>query len=122
MDEPTKEKLLASIQPGMQLHKDFFLRIYAYEISYPGFSDKAIQALKDDGCSKARTYYEKVVGDFEKKKDAELKPVAKWLREQIDNDFEKLCRMNKGGEEKRKQELLEQKKNLLMILQGRLQR
>lgn len=122
MDEPTKEKLLASIRPDMKLDRTFFLRIYGYEISYPGFADKATSNLENAGCSQAKAYYERIVAEFEKKNDEELKPIAKWLSEQIDNDFDKLCRMNKGGEEKRKQELLEQKKNLLMILQSRLQK
>ena len=34
----SREELLQSIQPGMRLDKDFFMRIYGYELTYPGFS------------------------------------------------------------------------------------
>ena len=121
MDYPTKEKLLASIQPNMKLDKAFFLKVYGYEISFPGFAEIAIRTLENAGCGKARSYYMSIVGTYERKRDEELKPVAKWLREKIDSDFEKLCKMNKGGEEKRRQELLIQKKILLMQLKENLQ-
>jgi len=51
---PNRESLLALIQPGMKLTKEFLKRIYAFEISYPGFSEQAIAALEAAGCSKAR--------------------------------------------------------------------
>ena len=116
-----REELLQSIHPYMKLYKAFFLKIYADEITYPGFAETALRALEDAGCSKARSYYTSIVDAYERKRDEELKPVAKWLREKIDSDFEKLCKMNKGGEEKRKQELLIQKKILLMQLKENLQ-
>lgn len=119
MDNPTKENLLAGIKLDMRLDKAFFLKIYGYEISYPGFMEIAIKSLEDAGCSKAKAYYESIVADYEKSKNEELKPVAKWLVEKIDREFEQLCKLNKGGEEKRKQELLERRKILLMQLKER---
>lgn len=41
---PNRESLLALIQPDMKLTKEFLKRIYAFEISYPGFSEEAIAA------------------------------------------------------------------------------
>ena len=37
----SREELLASIRPGMELTKNFFLRIYGYELSFPGFAEVA---------------------------------------------------------------------------------
>ena len=58
----SREELLQSIRPGMKLNRAFFLKVYGYEITWPGFQDTAIKALEDAGCSKAREYYDSVVG------------------------------------------------------------
>lgn len=44
---PNKQQLLESIHPGMKLDKFFFLKVYGYEISFPGFADQAVKALED---------------------------------------------------------------------------
>ena len=104
---PSREELLQSIHPDMKLYKSFFLKIYGYEITQPGFAETALRALEDAGCSKARSYYTSIVDAYERKRDEELKPVAKWLREKIDSDFEKRVKEyeRKQGDEKRKQEI-----------------
>lgn len=104
---PSREELLQSIHPDMKLDKAFFLKIYGYEITWPGFAETALRALEDAGCSKARSYYTSIVDAYERKRDEELKPVAKWLREKIDSDFEKRVKEyeRKQGDEKRKQEI-----------------
>ena len=104
---PSREELLQSIHPDMKLDKAFFLKIYGYEITWPGFAETALRALEDAGCSKARSYYTSIVDAYERKRDEEPKPVAKWLREKIDSDFEKRVKEyeRKQGDEKRKQEI-----------------
>lgn len=111
---PSRQQLLNSIQPGMKLNRSFFLKIYADEITWSGFSEIAIKALEDAGCSNARRYYNETVTEYQRKRDEELRPVAKMIREKWEADWEKL---KKGSEERRKQEemeLLEQKRQLLM--------
>ena len=88
---PSKEELLQSITPGMKLGKAFFLKVYGYELSYPGFSETALRALEDAGCSKARRYYERIMTEYETDQAAKIGPVAAWLKEQIDKDYEKGC-------------------------------
>ena len=61
----SREELLQSIRPGMKLDRAFFMRMYGYEISFPGFADKVIKALNDAGCSRAREYYNKAVSEYE---------------------------------------------------------
>ena len=39
---PDKEEFLHSFSTGMKLYKSTFLKIYGYELSYPGFADKAL--------------------------------------------------------------------------------
>ena len=97
---PNRESLLALIQPDMKLTKEFLKRIYAFEISYPGFSEEAIAALEAAGCSKARQYYRDCVSEYEVARDAELDSILKgrW----------------KGDGERRKM-ILGQKKKLLLM-------
>lgn len=112
---PSKEEFLQSIQLGMKLTKDFFKKVYGYEISYPGFSSQVITALEAAGCSHAREYYNSWVSEYETARDVELKKVAHWYRLECEKEWEK---RQKGSEEGRiiqtEVELLKQKKRLLM--------
>lgn len=90
-----KEELLASIKPDMILKKDFIKKIYGFEISYPGFSERAITALEAAGCSKARQYYEEWVRAYEAAYHAELKVVANWYGRE-------LKKRQKEGEKRRR--------------------
>lgn len=81
--QPCKEELLNSIQSNMKLTKDFFMRIYGYELTWPGFADQAITALKKAGCSRAGEYYQRFVGEYEREYDKEMQQVAEWYRKQI---------------------------------------
>lgn len=97
---PNRESLLALIQPGMKLTKEFLKRIYAFELSYPGFSEQAIAALEAAGCSKTRQYYDDWVNEYETARNAELKEVAHWYRLECEKEWEK---KQKGSEEQRTQ-------------------
>ncbi len=97
----SREELLQSIQPEMKLDKAFFLKVYGYEISFHGFSDKVIKALNDAGCSRAREYYDRAVSEYEKKHDEQMKEVAAWYRKEYEKQWQQ---KQMGGEERRKQE------------------
>lgn len=119
---PTKEIFLASICPDMKLDKAFFLKAYGYEISFPGFAEIAIKTLETAGCGRARSYYTSIVDAYERKRDEGLKPVAEWLREKIDSNFEKTVK-ERGEEsrirEKKTQDLLQKSdRELLNLLQA----
>lgn len=100
----SREELLQSIRSGMKLDKAFFMKVYGYEISFPGFSDEAIKALSDAGCSRAREYYNKAVSEYEKKHDEEMKEVAAWYRKECEKQWQK---KQIGGEEKRKWRIMQ---------------
>lgn len=85
----SRQQLLSSIQPGMKLTKNFFMRIYGYELTWPGSADQALSELERAGCSKARAYYQQFVGEYEKDHDAAMKNVAVWYRKQVDDEFER---------------------------------
>lgn len=110
---PSKEELLASIRPDMKLTWDFFKRIYGYEISWPGFADRAIAALEAAGCSRARGYYETWVSEYEAERAAEMKKVAAWYVEECKRQWEK---RQKEGEGKRLEEM--SNRELLTLLRN----
>lgn len=82
----SRQELLDSIQPDMKLTKSFFMRIYGYEISFPGFAEIALSRLEESGCSKAKAYYQWFVDEYEKKHDEEMKNAADWYRKQLKGD------------------------------------
>ena len=85
---PTKaQELLQSIRADMRLTKDFFKRVYGWEMDYPGFADQAISALEGAGCSHARDrhfwargYYVATVGNVNEE------TILKYIQEQEEND------------------------------------
>lgn len=95
----SREELLQGIQPGMKLTKAFFLRIYGYEITYPGFASVALDRLEAAGCGKAQEYYQTFTAEYEAGRDAELKEVAHWY---VSECRKKWKTEQKEGEEQRK--------------------
>ena len=114
----SREQLLQSIRPDMQLTKGFFLRIYGYEITSPGFREQAISALEAAGCSKARVYYDGFVSEYERAAEEQIKPVAASYLKECNQKWEQ---KQKRGEEQRKErkiQLLTRKKQLLKLLKS----
>ena len=75
-------ELLQSIRPGMNPDKNFFLRIYGYELTWPGFAEVALTKLQGAGCDKARNYYTCIVAEYEYNNEKALKNVAEWYVKQ----------------------------------------
>lgn len=81
-------ELLESIQLGMRLDKGFFLKVYGYELTWPGFADTVLHRLEQAGCSNAQNYYNSIVTVYESKRDKEMKEVSVWYREQLAKETE----------------------------------
>ena len=82
-------ELLMAIKPGMRLTKEFFRRVYGYELYNPGFADMAVSRLEAAGCSRARCYYEAWVSEYEAKYEREMKEVAAWYHRRLREEFRK---------------------------------
>lgn len=95
----SREELLQSIRPGMKLDRAFFLKIYGYELTWPGFRETAINALESAGCSRAQEYYDSVVGEYEKGYQEKMEEVSKWYLQECDREWKK-----KEGEAKRRKQ------------------
>lgn len=114
----SREELLQSISLSMKLDKDFFLRIYGYEITWPGFAETALRRLEILGCSKARTYYIDAVIEYEQKQAESVRPVAEWYAKKLREEWEK-----KRGDQQRAEKLDNMSvKELLILLQRSVER
>ena len=108
------QELLQSVRPDMRLTKDFFKRLYGWELDYPGFADQAIGALEAAGCSRAREYYDNWVREYEAERDAVLKRVSVWYGEELKRRRAEKERQVRKERKEQEIELLEKKKRLLM--------
>lgn len=93
----SREDLLQSIQPGMKLTRAFFLKVYGYEITWPGFKEQAITALEAIGCSKGREYYNSFVREYQEGQQERFKPVVSWFTEECNRRWEKLSKEGRKG-------------------------
>lgn len=87
---PDKEEFLHSFSTGMKLYKSTFLKIYGYELTYPGYAEKALSWLEMLGCGNARAYYSGVVVEYEHQHEKEMKGAAAWYRKFCENRWERL--------------------------------
>lgn len=101
----SREELLQNIQPGMKLDKAFFLKIYGYELTWPGFAETAIKALEAAGCSMAWDYYIAVVAGYNYGYRQQMKEVGEWYLKECEKKWKKKV---KEGEVKRKKQELKQ--------------
>lgn len=108
------QELLQSVRPDMRLTKNFFKRVYGWEMDYPGFADQAISALEAAGCSRARGYYDTWVQEYEAERDAMLKRVSVWYAEELKRRRAEKERQVRKERKEQEIELLEKKKRLLM--------
>ena len=106
---PSRQELLNSIQPNMKLKKNFFMRIYGYEITWPGFAEQSLIELERVGCSKAREYYQRFISEYKQEHDEMMKEVAEWYRKQCDGYYKK---KKKGSDVLRKLQEVEQQKKM----------
>lgn len=83
-------------------------------MDYPGFADRAVNALEAAGCSRAREYYDTWVQEYEAERDAVLKRVSVWYGEELKRRRAEKERQVRKERKEQEIELLEKKKRLLM--------
>lgn len=84
----SKRELLDSISLDMKLNKAFFMKVYGYELTYPGFAENVLVRLEFLGCNRAREYYNHFVSEYEKEQDRQMKNVAEWHLKRCREEFE----------------------------------
>lgn len=81
--QTNKDMLLKSINPEMRLTESFFKRIYAYELTYPGFAEEAVKRLEDAGSTKSRGYYEQFSRKYRQQEEETLRNTGEWYVQQL---------------------------------------
>lgn len=100
---PSKEELLASINPNMHLTRSFLKRVYGYSVTEPDFADRAIIALEQAGCTKARQYYDSWVTEYEAAYNASMREVSAAYRTECEKAWEnKKKEVNKSRAKRQK--------------------
>lgn len=111
-DRVSKRGLLDSFKPGMKLSESTFMKIYGYELTWPGFAEDALTRLEILGCSRAREYYSCTVAEYEHKHEKEMISVAEWYRKQLERSEKPRARRQET--ELHRIELLNKKRQLLL--------
>lgn len=122
-DQPTgREPFLHSFSCDMKLYKSTFKKILGFELTTPGFAEEAITRLEEQGCSRAREYYETVKAEWQREHDAQMKSVAHWYKGQCENEFERRkVKLRTEKEAEQQQELLDLLETKRQILKELLQ-
>ena len=113
-DQMSRKSFLDSFKTGMNLYKSTFMKIYGYELTWPGFAEDALTRLVILGCSRAREYYTCAVAEYEYEHEKEMISVAKWYRKQSERERSEKPRARQQETEQRRIELLNKKKQLLL--------
>ena len=100
MPENNRDSFLAQFRDPerLTLTKRTFVKMYGYELSYPGTAAEAIALLEKAGCSRAREYYHATVAEQEQKQNELYNIVAVWLKARKDEG------VNKWKKEKQKKQ------------------
>lgn len=96
-----KDIFLDSIQPGTKIDHDFCMKIYGYDISYPGFAELAITKIESLGLVGIREYYDMAVNNYEDKRRENMKEVVEWYKKKCQEDWERQVSKNKTRREHR---------------------
>lgn len=82
MPENSRDSFLAQFRDPerLTLTRRTFIKMYGYELSYPGTAAEAIALLREAGCSRAEEYYNATVAEQEQKQNEMYKSVAVWLK------------------------------------------
>ena len=82
----SKDTFLESVTPDTKENEQFCLKVYGFNISYPGYAELVMQKLEGFGFFDARKQYQRHVKNYERKHNAKVKEattdIAKLFREE----------------------------------------
>lgn len=81
-----RDEFYKGLKP-MPLTKEFFLKIYGFELTWPGTAERFLNRLEELGSSRARKLYAAVVADYEEKQEKTTQEVAAWYAEQLERQW-----------------------------------
>lgn len=97
----------------LTLTRRTFIKMYGYELSYPGTAAEAIALLEEAGCSRAEEYYNATVAEQEQKQNEIYKSVAVWLKARKDEGVNKWKKQQEAEHQRTRSQILTSKLELL---------
>ena len=116
-----KEQFLDLIKPGSRVDYNFCMKVYGYEITWPGYAEKVIARIEELGLSGIREYYDNCVFKYEEARKEDMKEVSEWYIKKCKDDWEKGVSNWDLKNTNQKKFTEKQKEDLLMKLQNRRQ-
>lgn len=115
MPENNRDSFLAQFKDPehLTLTRRTFIKMYGYELSYPGTAAEAIALLKEAGCSRAEEYYNATVAEQEQKQNEMYKSVAVWLKARKDEGVNKWKKQQEAEHQRTRSQILTSKLELL---------
>lgn len=118
---PSKEELLSTIHKNLTADEAFFKRVYGYSVTDSGFLPVVAAKLIEVGRKDAVQGYNAWFKGYLEEQDWQLKPIAAWLRKEIDKDYEEKVKKFQREEgdglwRQEEEDLLIQKRLLLQKL------
>lgn len=114
-DQPNRKSFLSTFKVGMKLYRSAFLKIYGYELTWPGFAEDALTRLEILGCSNAREYYVTTVAAYRYEHEKEMINVAEWYRKELERSEKSRTRQQEAEQEKEVLHQMSDKKLLLLL-------
>lgn len=116
----TKEEFYEGITKDTRVNEEFLMKLHGYSFHDPQFLLDVMIKFDSFGRKRVSDVFTVYMYLYNARQDAELLPAAKWLRQQIDKEYEE---RRKAGEEQRKQQIkqdLQQRSDgeLLNLLQS----
>ena len=115
MPENSRDSFLAQFRDPerLTLTRRTFIKMYGYELSYPGTAAEAIALLKEAGCSRAEEYYNATVAEQEQKQNEMYKSVAVWLKARKSEGVNKWKKQQEAEHQRTRSQILTSKLELL---------
>ena len=115
MPENNRDSFLAQFRDPerLTLTRRTFIKMYGYELSYPGTAAEAIALLKEAGCSRAEEYYNATVAEQEQKQNEMYKSVAVWLKARKSEGVNKWKKQQEAEHQRTRSQILTSKLELL---------
>ena len=115
MPEYNRDSFLAQFKDPehLTLTRRTFIKMYGYELSYPGTAAEAIALLKEAGCSRAEEYYNTTVAEQEQKQNEMYKSVAVWLKARKSEGVNKWKKQQEAEHQRTRSQILTSKLELL---------
>ena len=109
------ETFIESFKP-VPMNKAFFLKIYGYELTWPGSAERCLQRLEELGSNRSRSYYAAIVAGYEEEQEKTTQEVAAWYADQLERQWKnEEVKMWKQTEQSRLEQIVLRERELELL-------